>query len=129
MGLLDTRWHLSDPAPYEGPLSSIFDDEGREAPDDDALRNGRAEVSHDNEVRFFVGGHEVLPRMLEAIARAERSVHIEAITFFNDDAGYQIRDALLRRLDETKGKLEVRVLYDFGATTLGDPFLSKRVNT
>ncbi len=125
---LATRWHFRHPQSPPGPFQSALDDTPRSKPVLEDLRFGHVMVTHDNEVRLLVGGHEVLPVLLEAIARAEHSVHLEAMLFFNDDAGYQIRDALMRRLDETRGKLKVRVLYDFMATTLGDPFLSKGTN-
>jgi cardiolipin synthase len=105
-----------------------LDPSGAEAPASDALRWGRAQVTHDNDVRLLVGGHEALPRLLDAIAQAEHSIHIEVMLFFNDDAGYQVRDALLRRIDETGGRVKVRILYDYLATSLGDPFLSKGIN-
>jgi len=122
-----TRWHLRPPAAPAGPFRSALDTPGP-APDREALRQGEAAVTHENDVRLLVGGHEVLPRLLDAIAEAEHSVHIEVMLFFNDDAGYQVRDALLRRMDETEGRLRVRLLYDYLATTVGDPFLSKGNN-
>ena len=121
------RWHVALPEAARPPSGSLLD-EPVPFGSPDAGRLGRLPVTEGNDVQLRVGGHEVLPRVLSAIASAKETIHIESMLFFHDDAGYQVRDALLRRLDETKGRVRVRVLYDYLATVVGDPFLSKGTN-
>ena len=68
---------------------------------------------------LLVDGHRILPRLLEDIARAERSIHVSMFLWFRDPIGDEIADALIaaRRRGVT-----VRVILNMEKTQMGDPF-------
>lgn len=74
----------------------------RLCPDPAALRPG-------NRARLLQDGAEAYPRMLEAIAGAERSVYLETYLFADDSVGQRFARALA---DRARAGVEVRVLYD-----------------
>jgi len=68
----------------------------------EALRPG-------NRMRLLRDGAEAYPRMLEAIARANRHVLLEMYSFADDSVGREFAAALSER---AKAGVEVRILYD-----------------
>jgi len=62
-----------------------------------------------NRVHLLRDGAEAYPRMLEAVARAERCVYLEMYRFADDAVGRRFARALA---DRARAGLEVRVLYD-----------------
>jgi cardiolipin synthase A/B len=62
-----------------------------------------------NRVSIYQNGVEIFPAMLDAIAQARTSVHMEAYIFWSDDVGRRFRDALSERA--SRG-VEVRLLLD-----------------
>ncbi|HKA88083.1 MAG TPA: phospholipase D-like domain-containing protein [Haliangiales bacterium] len=79
-----------------------------------------------NDVRFLVGGGEVFPAMLDAIAAAERYVHLETYILRSDETGSRFADALMARAE--KG-VEVRLLYDaVGGLELSADYLAALAN-
>jgi cardiolipin synthase len=68
----------------------------------EALRPG-------NRVRLLRDGAEAYPRMLEAIAQAERHIQLEMYLFADDSVGRRFADALSER---ARAGIEIRVLYD-----------------
>jgi len=68
----------------------------------EALRPG-------NRMRLLRDGAEAYPRMLEAIARANRHILLEMYTFADDSVGQVFAAALTER---AKAGIDVRLLYD-----------------
>lgn len=62
-----------------------------------------------NRVSIYQNGVEIFPAMLDAIAQARTSVHMEAYIFWSDDVGRRFRDALTERANRG---VEVRLLLD-----------------
>ena len=62
-----------------------------------------------NRMRLLRNGTEAYPRMLEAIARANRHILLEMYTFADDSVGVEFAAALSER---AKAGVEVRILYD-----------------
>ncbi len=62
-----------------------------------------------NSAELLCGGEAVLPAMLDAIARARRSVDVEMYTFASDPVGRRFARALAERAQEG---IRVRVLVD-----------------
>jgi cardiolipin synthase len=62
-----------------------------------------------NRVSLLQNGVGIFPAMLEAIARARTSVHMEMYIFWSDDVGRRFRDALAERAGQG---VEVRLLLD-----------------
>src|SRR6266404_4803179 len=62
-----------------------------------------------NRMRLLRNGTEAYPRMLEAIARANRHILLEMYTFADDSVGGEFAAALSER---AKAGVEVRILYD-----------------
>jgi cardiolipin synthase len=68
---------------------------------------------------LLVDGHRILPRLLDDIARAQRSVHVAMFLFFRDPIGDEVADALIAA--HRRG-VRVRVLLNLEKTEMGDPF-------
>lgn len=66
-------------------------------------------------INFLIDGREFFPRLGEAIADAQRKVHVRTYIFDNDDVSVEIADLLRQRSD----KVQVRVLLDGVGTLLG----------
>jgi cardiolipin synthase A/B len=62
-----------------------------------------------NRVSIFQNGVEIFPAMLDAIAHAQTSVHMEMYIFWSDEVGRRFRDALAERAAQG---VEVRLLLD-----------------
>ncbi len=62
-----------------------------------------------NRTHLLRDGAQAYPRMLEAVARAERCVYLEMYIFADDAVGRRFAKALA---DRARDGLEVRVLYD-----------------
>ena len=69
----------------------------------------QAVMSHDNAVRLYTDGAAKFDALLADIARAQDHIHLEYYTFFSDEIGTRVRDALITALDRG---VEVRVIYD-----------------
>lgn len=66
-------------------------------------------------IRFLIDGDEFFPRLAEAIAGAQRKVHVRTYIFDNDDVSVEIADLLRQRAEA----VQVRVLLDGVGTLLG----------
>ena len=64
-----------------------------------------AYLTQKNKVQIFNDGNQLFDQLLADIQHAKHSIHIEFYTFYNDQIGNQIREAL--ELQAQKG-LEVR---------------------
>lgn len=62
-----------------------------------------------NRVTLLENGVQILPAMLDAIAAARRSVHMEMYIFWSDAVGIRFRDALAER---ARSGVECRLLLD-----------------
>lgn len=71
-----------------------------------------------NEVRVFVGGQRKWESVIEDITSARRSIYMEYYRWTNDDAGRQIRDAVLKKIKEG---LDVRIMLE----DISNPLYSK----
>jgi cardiolipin synthase len=79
---------------------------------DPATRPNR--VFKGNRVRLLVDGDEFYPALLEAIATAKSSVHLQTFIFARDQTGRELLDLLVER---ARAGIECRLLYDrFGST-------------
>ncbi len=72
------------------------------------VRDPRALVG-DNRVRLLRRGEEAYPAMLEAIAQARRSVHMETYILRSDATGLRFQEALIER---ARRGVAVRLMYD-----------------
>jgi len=59
-------------------------------------------------IEFLIDGEEYFPRLLEALADAEESIHIRSYIFDNDDVAVMVAD----QLKEMSQKVDVRVMFD-----------------
>ncbi len=97
---------MSTPAPRQAPattaaVSSLF------------LRSAGAPLVGGNDVRVLLDAEGNYPAWLEAIQRAQHTIHLEMYIVHNDVIGRRFRDALVER---AKAHVTVRVMYDwFGA--------------
>jgi cardiolipin synthase A/B len=74
-----------------------------------------------NRITLLRGGEESYPQMLEAIAKAERSVHLETYIFRSDQTGRRFGEVLEER---ARAGVTVRFLVDaVGSLELDDAFL------
>jgi cardiolipin synthase len=76
-------------------------------------------VDGPSSAELLVDGHRILPRVLDDLARAERSVHVSMFLFFRDPIGDEVADALIAA--HRRGVC-VRVLLNLEKTEMGDPF-------
>ena len=67
------------------------------------------EAIRGNSVQLLIGGDEAYPRMLEAIASAQRTAWLEVYEFWDDKVGRLFASALAER---AKAGVDVRVLVD-----------------
>lgn len=66
-------------------------------------------LSQRNQVELFDEGNGLFDRILEEIAAAKESIHIEFYTIYNDQIGNRLRTVLEQK---AAAGVEVRVLYD-----------------
>ncbi|MFT8400722.1 MAG: cardiolipin synthase [Lentilactobacillus diolivorans] len=66
-------------------------------------------LSRQNKVRIFTNGNDLFHRVIEDIEAAQKSIHIEFYTFYNDRIGNEILDLLVKK---ARQGVEVRVIYD-----------------
>ena len=85
---------------------------------EDQLRLGKPGRTEGNALQLLLCGNEALPRMLETIAAAKETVHLQTMHFFADSAGREIHHAL-----QTKAKqgISVHVNFEIMNTAYGDP--------
>lgn len=76
-----------------------------------------------NRVEILKNGAEIFPEMLQAIARAKETVHLEMYIFRNDEIGRLFADALSKKAYEG---ISVKLIYDSlgSLTTSSEPFFS-----
>lgn len=76
-------------------------------------RLDRAPLTRRNQVDLITDGEEKFTRLLNDIAVAQKSVHVEYYTIYPDQIGTKLRTVLTER---AKAGVEVRVVYDaFGS--------------
>ena len=86
----------------------------------DPRRPCLAHASYGNRVEMLVNGAAFYRALFEAIASAERQVHVQFYIIQPDESGISLRDRLA---DAASRGLEVRVLYDaVGSSRLGAAF-------
>jgi cardiolipin synthase A/B len=95
-------------------------DEGLEVPEYAAARGARLEgilgrvsdapLREDNRISLLKNGPDTYDDWLQAIARAERWVHLDNYIFANDEVGNRFADALSAKAKEG---VQVRVLHDW----------------
>ena len=98
--------HFDPEAGHDHPGGHIF------RGTDPAVRRNR--VLRGNSLRLLVDGDEYYPELLDAVADAESSVHLQTFIFGTGRMPERLRDALAEKAAEG---VEVRLLYDrFGST-------------
>ena len=71
-----------------------------------------------NRAELLVNGNEILPALLDNIARSERIIRIQVMLFHPDDAGNTLTEALV----EAAGRgVIVQLSFDVGQTSYGSP--------
>ncbi len=73
------------------------------------LNSDGALLSRKNRVKIFTDGHEKFHAMFQDIEAAQKHVHIEYYTFYNDKIGNELLHLLERKAAEG---VDVRALYD-----------------
>lgn len=81
---------------------------GAERADLHYVRDAR-EIVGDNEVKLLRRGEQAYPAMLEAIASARRSVHLETYILRSDATGERFKQALI---EKARAGVAVRLMYD-----------------
>ncbi|MGM9891816.1 cardiolipin synthase [Limosilactobacillus sp.] len=80
-------------------------------------------LSRHNQVDIFTNGNQLFAKMFDDIAAAQKSIHIEFYTIYNDRIGNQLRTLLEQKAAEG---VEVRVLYDsWGSMGVKPSFYAK----
>ena len=75
-----------------------------------------------NHLTVLNNGHEFYPAMLEAIARAQTSITIEAYIYWEGDTGRQFAQALAAK---ARAGVKVKILLDaVGSSSIGEDILS-----
>ena len=114
IGLLAvTRWVYLLLAPRaEGGLPDTLVNESRADPIDLLQLVGchlTRSTTADNQVELLVNGDEIFPAMLDAIARAEHSVHLVTFVYWQGDIAVRFADALC---ESSRRGVHVRLLVD-----------------
>ncbi len=78
----------------------------------------------DTDINPRVNGDEVVPLLAKDIRAAQHNIHVSMFLFFNDPMGQWLADQLIARASDKKHAIDVRVMFDFARTRLGDPFSS-----
>ena len=73
------------------------------------LRNSHSIITNDNKVDLFFNGKDTFDNIFEAIASAERFIHIEYYILEDDELGEKLSDCLIEKVKEG---VEVRLLHD-----------------
>ncbi|HIZ96350.1 MAG TPA: cardiolipin synthase [Candidatus Ligilactobacillus excrementavium] len=73
------------------------------------LEADQAIFTNNNQVKVYTDGQEKFAKLLADIENAQDHIHIEYYTFYSDEIGYQVLDALEKA--QTRG-VNVRVIYD-----------------
>lgn len=77
----------------------------------------------DNEVEIYTSGYDYFPALLQAIAQARESIHIDTYIFADDALGRLVADALMAK---AASGVEVRVIYDdVGCWHVGNAFFER----
>ncbi|MDP9291669.1 MAG: phospholipase D-like domain-containing protein, partial [Verrucomicrobiota bacterium] len=74
-----------------------------------ALALGNPLTIEGNRIDLLNNGDAIFPAMLQAIAKAQKSISFEAYIFWSDEIGFKFRDALCER---AQAGVHVRVLLD-----------------
>jgi cardiolipin synthase len=107
----DFRVRVPDIASFEEALPSI-------------AGMTRAVVLPDNSAEILQNGDEFFPALLDAIARAQESVHFETYVWWTGDICDEVADAFARRAREG---VEVRVMVDAIGSHKMKPYLRDRM--
>lgn len=100
------RAHFDLREAHEHPGGHIFRGTDPAVVPNHVLRGNRAEL--------LVDGDAFYPALLDAVERAEATLHVQTFIFGRDTIGARVRDALAER---ARDGVEVRLLYDrFGST-------------
>ena len=87
--------------------------------------NGKAMLSHNNQIEFIYSGDQKINRLYQDIQNARKSIHLEYFSILNDNTGRYLRDLLNEKLIEG---VEVRVIYDaVGSWRTGKRFWRKLI--
>lgn len=99
------RAHFDLSDPHDHPGAHIFRGTDPAVARNHVLRGNRADL--------LVDGDEFYPALLDAVEKAEASIHVQTYIFGRDEIGRRIRDALA---DRAREGISVRLLYDrFGS--------------
>ncbi len=105
------------PSLQRQPLPSVGDHPGMDLEGFDRhLDRIGAGIASRGRIDLHVDGDEFFPRLLRAIADAERTIDVRTYIFDNDDVAVQVADLLKQRSEE----LKVRVLLDGVGVLLGE---------
>jgi len=87
------------------------------------LNNNKALLTTRNRVEVLNNGHETFDSILEALAAAKESIHLEYYIFENDYIGGRIGEILM---EKARSGVEVRFIYDdVGSWSIGRRFISQ----
>lgn len=77
------------------------------------MTTNRAFLARKNRVKIFTDGNDLFREIIEDMARAKSSIHVEFYSFYNDKIGNRMLNQLVLK---AKAGVEVRVIYDpFGS--------------
>ncbi|MFA6029103.1 MAG: phospholipase D-like domain-containing protein [Elusimicrobiota bacterium] len=96
-------------------LKELFHRQRRDA---DGYCEAPAEFTAGNRLTLLMDGREAYPAMLEAIAAARHSIHLETYILRSDRTGRQFGDALAAR---ASAGVAVRVIYDAAGSIDAEP--------
>lgn len=66
-------------------------------------------ITHNNNIRLLLNGHETFSAVKDALTHAERSINLEYFSFHDDETGNAIKDILMKRAGEG---VTVRMILD-----------------
>lgn len=85
------------------------------------LNNTSFPVTLNNEIQVLTDGAEIFPAMLEALAGAQKLIHLETYILRSDNIGMQFTEILLAK---AAAGVDVRIIYDgLGSMDLSDAYL------
>jgi phosphatidylserine/phosphatidylglycerophosphate/cardiolipin synthase-like enzyme len=70
----------------------------------------------------LVNGEVVLPRLLQDLKEATKTITITMFLFFNDPIGQEVANIVIAKASDPTRPVKVRVLLNVGKTHLSDPF-------
>ena len=88
------------------------------------LNNDDALLTFNNEVETFIDGQVLFPNLIKNIEEAKRSINVEFYTFYDDQLGNQVLQALEKAA--SRG-VKIRVLYDASGSRGTRPSFFKKL--